>query len=210
MTGVAGPAPDAIIAGYARAAEALIPSYETAVTTEALLAPVAALLPEGPGRMLDLGAGTGRDAAWFAARGFDVLALEPVAAFRAAGARHGPGITWRDDRLPELSSLTAADGPFDLVLANGVWHHLTPAAQIACLHPLCGLTRPGGRLILSLRHGPTPADRPGHPIDPDRLIRHAGARGFSCLSRVEAASHQPGNRASGVTWTWCVFERDSR
>ena len=32
-----------------------------------------------PGLALDIGAGSGRDAAWFAARGWDVVAVEPAA-----------------------------------------------------------------------------------------------------------------------------------
>ena len=35
------------------------------------------LLSEAPGTVLDIGAGSGRDAAWFAAQGHDVVAIEP-------------------------------------------------------------------------------------------------------------------------------------
>ncbi|MGI3163966.1 class I SAM-dependent methyltransferase [Pseudooceanicola sp. 200-1SW] len=199
------PTPETILAGYARAAAALIHPYETAVATPALLAPVADLLPAGPGRMLDLGAGTGRDAAHFAAQGFAVLALEPVAAFRAAGARHGDAITWRDDRMPELPSLSAADGPFDLVLANGVFHHLTAPARARVLTRIAPLCAPGARVVLSLRHGPGAEGRPALPIDAAEVIAQAATAGLTCLRATRAGSHQPGNRASGVTWTWLVL-----
>jgi SAM-dependent methyltransferase len=35
------------------------------------------LIPQTPGTVLDIGAGTGRDAAWFARHGHDVIAVEP-------------------------------------------------------------------------------------------------------------------------------------
>jgi protein-L-isoaspartate O-methyltransferase len=35
------------------------------------------LAPTAPGAVLDIGAGTGRDAAWFARQGHDVIAVEP-------------------------------------------------------------------------------------------------------------------------------------
>jgi protein-L-isoaspartate O-methyltransferase len=35
------------------------------------------LLPNAPALVLDIGAGTGRDAAWLASRGLEVVAVEP-------------------------------------------------------------------------------------------------------------------------------------
>lgn len=39
-------------------------------------------LPAKPGLMLDDGAGSGRDAEWFAGKGWEVVAVEPAAALR--------------------------------------------------------------------------------------------------------------------------------
>ncbi len=49
-----------------------------------------------------MGAGSGRDAAWFAANGYSVVAAEPAAGMRRAGkALHSsPDIRWMDDALP--------------------------------------------------------------------------------------------------------------
>lgn len=47
------------------------------------------ILPDPPGLVIDLGAGSGRDAAWFAARGFQVVAAEPAARMRAEKASAG-------------------------------------------------------------------------------------------------------------------------
>jgi SAM-dependent methyltransferase len=40
------------------------------------------LLPSVPALLLDVGAGTGRDAAWFASKGRQVVAIEPSVAMR--------------------------------------------------------------------------------------------------------------------------------
>ena len=55
--------------------------------------------------MLDVGAGTGRDAAWLARLGHEVVAVEPSAAMRAEAERRHPAarIRWIDDRLPGLA-----------------------------------------------------------------------------------------------------------
>ena len=41
------------------------------------------LLPSKPATVLDVGAGSGRDAAWLAAEGYDVVAAEPSSGMRA-------------------------------------------------------------------------------------------------------------------------------
>ena len=104
-----------VLNGYGRAAPDLVERYE-AISSAELLKPVARWFPEPPAKVLDVGAGTGRDAAWLASMGHDVLAVEPVAAFRSAGAERHPGLTWVDDRLPRLAKVEKANLCFDLIL----------------------------------------------------------------------------------------------
>ncbi|WP_204324597.1 class I SAM-dependent methyltransferase, partial [Stenotrophomonas maltophilia] len=63
------------------------------------------LVPAAPVRAIDIGAGTGRDAAALAARGHRVLAVEPTAELLAEARRLHPSalIEWLDDGLPELA-----------------------------------------------------------------------------------------------------------
>src|SRR5205085_8273140 len=72
--------------GYAEDAEWLIPRYESVNPSEKYQV-VAHLFPKFPSFFLDVGAGTGVDAAWLAQEGHQVLAVEPVTAFREAGMR---------------------------------------------------------------------------------------------------------------------------
>jgi protein-L-isoaspartate O-methyltransferase len=87
--------------GYASEAEALIKQYES-ISFDQVHGDVLHLLPSAPCRVVDIGAGTGRDAAGFAALGHGVLAIEPTEALRTrAMALHpSPLIEWLDDALP--------------------------------------------------------------------------------------------------------------
>ena len=196
-----------VLSGYADRAADLIEPYET-LTVPDIYASVLGHMPKVADRVLDLGAATGRDAAWCAARGATVVAVEPVTAFRAAAqARHlSPRITWLEDRLPDLAAPRALGLHFSRILCSGVWHHLPPGAQARAMRILTGLATPQARLILSLRHGSAAPGRPAWPCKADSVIRMAEVTGFRLLEQNDRHSIQAGNRDAGVTWTWLVLE----
>jgi SAM-dependent methyltransferase len=197
-----------VLADYAAAATPeLIAGYD-ALPPEQIYASVRDLLPTSPARIADIGAGTGRDAAWFAGQGHRVLAVEPVREFREAGmALHGDRIEWLDDQLPELAKLQQ-HGPFDLVLLCAVWHHLDSAARARAMPVLAQATAPGGRLILSLRHDPNADGRLSFPAPPEEAIALASEAGLDLTHRAETESVHAESRARGVRWTWLVLEKD--
>jgi SAM-dependent methyltransferase len=87
------------------------------------------LVPERPGLVLDVGAGAGRDAAWFAVRGWGVVAVEPAEGMRQeALRRHGGDATirWLNDRLPGLEAAHRLGLMFDLIWLSAVWQHVAP------------------------------------------------------------------------------------
>jgi len=192
-------------AGYAAIAGHLAEQYE-ALRFEAVHSAWLPFIPMQPGRALDAGAGTGRDAAWYAARGWRVIAVEPVAAFREhALAEHDhPNIEWREGALPELHGVEPG---FDLITVSAVWMHLDRAERPAAMRRLTRLLQPGGRLFLSVRDGPSPFGRPMHavPMDEPRMQAEAGGL-ITRLATIEE-SVQRAYRAAGVTWRKFVFER---
>src|ERR1039457_5208365 len=105
-------------------------------------------LPASSGMLLDIGAGSGRDADWFAARGWDVLAVEPASAFRMDAVRRhpSPNIRWIDDRLPALSAVHRLGLAFDLIWLSGVWMHVPPDDRPRAMGQLATLFKPGGSL----------------------------------------------------------------
>jgi SAM-dependent methyltransferase len=197
---------DPALAIYAANAGTMARRYDS-LTTESLLSGLIDLLPAPPGPVLDIGAGSGRDTAWFQSRGHQVTAAEPVAAFREMIARRVPVATVVDSALPDLASLT---GTYALILVNAVWHHLDPAARDLALARLAHLLAPEGRVFLALRRGPVPHGAPLHDLDPDTEIARAATAGLMLLRRHEAPAYDADTAAAGITWTWLAFAKDRK
>jgi len=196
-----------VLEGYAAAAAPdFIAAYD-GLSPEEIYAHVIDLFPSHPARIADIGAGTGRDAAWFAQRDHDVLAIEPVRELREAGQTlHASStIAWLDDRLPHLDAVRP-DAAFDLVMLCAVWQHLPDGERRLAMPNLARIVAPGGRLVMSLRHGPGAPGRRVFPVDPGMTVEMAQACGFRLLRSLAADSVQSGNQAMGVTWTWLAFE----
>jgi 2-polyprenyl-3-methyl-5-hydroxy-6-metoxy-1,4-benzoquinol methylase len=165
-----------VIKAYATASPKLIDRYNS-VSSPDLFKPVIDLLPSSPARVVDVGAGPGRDAAWLANMGHTVLAVEPVKEFRDAGmaADSLSKIEWIDDRLPELVE-TKRRGKYELVVLCAVWQHLDERQRLIGMRSLAELTSPGGLLIMSLRHGPEAPERAVYPIAPQETVGLATRR----------------------------------
>ena len=111
-----------MVAGYDVEADTLGSEYER-LSFEEIHAPMCDLLPESAGCILDVGAGSGRDAAWFAGKGHKVVAVEPSTRLREAGKERHPSrdIRWMDDALPALDRVLRSKLTFDLIWLSGVW-----------------------------------------------------------------------------------------
>jgi len=194
--------------GYAEEAERLVAPYENLAFAD-VHAPVLHLIPQTPARVLDIGAGTGRDAAAFAAMGHRVVAVEPTKAFcnHAAMLHPSERIEWLDDSLPELRQLRARGDTFDLVMLTAVWMHLDEPQRHHAMPIVACLVREGGTLILALRHGPIPPGRRMFEVSAEETIRLAEAQGLRTELSMHFPSIQRGNRLAGVTWTRLAFQR---
>jgi SAM-dependent methyltransferase len=147
------------------------------------------LLPNPPSAVLDIGAGSGRDAAWLVGLGHEVVAVEPATAMRQDAARRHPDprIRWADDALPDLAGLLRLGLSFDLILASAVWQHVHPSQRARAFRKLVSLLKPGGLLALTLRHGPAEAVRAMHPVSLAEIEALARDQGLVVVRQVSSA-----------------------
>jgi SAM-dependent methyltransferase len=155
--------------------------------------------------VLDVGAGSGRDAAWLASLGFDVVAVEPSAAMVQEARRFHPTapINWVEgDSLPGLERTLRRGQAFDFILLSAVWMHLPLAQQRRAFRKLVSIMKPGARIAITLRHGPPAQGQVVHETsatDIESLCRDHGAY----VERRHDNVPDQGGR-SEVSWTQLV------
>ena len=198
-------------AGYAETAATLAQQYES-ITFEQVHSDALHLIPAVPCLILDIGAGTGRDAAALAKQGHTVTAAEPTAELRTEGmqihadippSRSGGSLRWIDDALPDLPVLSAEDKRYDLLFLTAVWMHLPEVDRRRAMSRIAALLAPHGRIIMSLRHGPVPAGRTMYDVSGEETITLAAANGLSCILQTQ---RQDMLGREGVRWTFLCFE----
>ena len=194
--------------GYAEHAEVLASAWR-GISFEDHHRPVLHLIPDAPSRILDVGAGMGRDAAALAAMGHAVLAVEPVDELRAAARNLYPGssVIWLDDSLPDLCLVRERPNRFDVVMVTAAWMHLDEVQRRRGMCTIYDLLIDGGVVILSLRHGPFPEGRRMFDVSAAETIELAESLRLKLLLNVCSSSAQQGNRNKGVTWTRLAFGR---
>ena len=197
----------AICETYDREADALAAHYESR-TFEEIHRDILDLVPDTAGLVLDIGAGSGRDAAWFAAHGHDVVAVEPAARMRevARSLHPDPRIRWLDDHLPALKNVFRAGLTFDLIWLSAVWMHIPPTHRQRAFRKMVTLLRPGGRIMMSLRQGPPPRARRIYPTHVDEIEGLARSHGLAVIQITEANDRLG---REGVRWrTVCLQAPD--
>jgi SAM-dependent methyltransferase len=182
------------VSWYDANAETVVAQYE-GVSSDDVHDWLRDLLPERPTTVLDVGAGSGRDAAWLASKGHDVVAVEPSASMQAAATSLHPNVRvrWIDDSLPALATVTRSGLSFDFILLSAVWMHLSMSDRPRAFRKLINLLKPGGLLAITLRQGPADQARGIYPVslaEVEALARNHGAY----LERQTKAEDKLGRR----------------
>ncbi|WP_240037799.1 class I SAM-dependent methyltransferase [Aeromonas sobria] len=159
-------------------------------------------LVAAPRSLLDVGAGSGRDAAFLAGlhQGHNVVAVEPCQDLALQGQCHTreAAVAWVNDAMPALSRVT---GTFDLILLSAVWMHLPPEFRPLALTRLHELLSPDGYLILSLRlviSEQEMRERAMYPVAADEIEQLALGEGMTLLHVSEP--QMDALARSGLCW----------
>jgi len=160
-----------------------------------------------PGLACDVGTGSGRDANWLAGLGWEVIAVEPSAGMRERARQHSHArVSWLDDRLPALDRVRSLGHRFDLILISAVWMHLAPRARERAFRVLSECLRPGGALVITLRHGEDAAEnreRGLHEVSGEELLAFARSRALVLAQLTRDADKV----RAGIEWETLVFTR---
>ncbi|UUO25119.1 methyltransferase domain-containing protein [Colwellia sp. M166] len=177
-----------------------------------------AIFKNSNARILDLGAGAGRDAKYFAelaekthktANNIQVFAVEPATELAELGAKVTKDlkVKWLNDALPSLSVITKQEVSFDLILLSAVWMHISQSARARSIRKLANLLKPGGKIVISLRHGQTDDDfkqRKMHIVCADELKRLATDVGL--FTKLATAKETDKLGRNHVSWQTLVLQ----
>lgn len=157
------------------------------------------------GCVLDVGSGSGRDAAWFAKQNLNVTAVEPAEELLKLAKRNHAyqNITWIKDSLPFLSKVTSSSKQFDLILISAVWMHLTNEERKQAIAVLKSLLNKDGKLVITLRHGDFDDGRVSYPLSVIELRKSAKYSLMNILLETPIGSDELGRE--NVKWQTVVL-----
>ncbi|MCC5620243.1 class I SAM-dependent methyltransferase [Nostoc sp. CHAB 5715] len=159
-------------------AQSLADSYETVAFEDAHPEMARYLSNSRPKHVIDVGAGSGRDAAWLTSKGHQVTAVEPSSKMLAIGRRLHPNgdVAWLSDSLPKLENVSGRD--FDVAFLSAVWMHVDEKQRVESLRRLEGLLADNGVIYMTLRLGPTDSKRAMFKVSLAGLRRVAEVSGL--------------------------------
>jgi len=163
------------------------------------------LLPK-PGLALDVGGGSGRDAAWLAQKGWEVIAAEPANALLKLGQKmtEGSTVRWIDDCLPGLAKLQQYRQQFSLILVSGVLMHLPHQQRVDSLETLIGMMAEGSVMVVTLRHGPNSEGREFYQVHANEIVQFAKKKSLQVTVSNTLSDEL---KRDGVTWQTIVIEK---
>ena len=148
---------------YSQNAQKYIADYESEAKAPQFLYNLAHVHFKKGGLTYDIGAGTGRDAAYLLESGFDCKAVEPIAEFLNHIKLKYPKIRSVQDQLPALSKIESQSA--DNIFCCTMLQHLPSQELLSSIHRLVEILKDEGVIVLSWRSSQNNSEREG-----DRLF----------------------------------------
>lgn len=194
-----------VINFYNSQAEELCTLYEK-LQFEDLYADLIPILPIDC-KVLDIGAGSGRDAAWFYRHGYEVTAIEPSSKMiEIAKYYHKEKIEWKCDSLPFLKSLTGEENKYKIIILSGVWMHIPHHDRESSIKRLSMLNTDDGLIIISLRHGPPDKKRTMFKVSYPAIRQIAQTYGYSVIKHSKSLDQL---KREDIKWEVVVLRKGS-
>lgn len=155
------------------------------------------------GRVIDLGCGTGENALFLSARGYDVLGVDlvprAVERARAKATERGLSAAFETRDVLELSTL---DRVFDAALDSGVFHVFSDADRLRYVRSVASILAPGGRLHVLCFSEHTPGDEGPRRVRAEELrATFDPGNGFRVVS-IDPAHFETLHAFSGRAAAW--------
>lgn len=177
-----------------------------------------AIMGDPNARILELGAGSGRDAKFLADlaqtthptnNNIQIIAVEPAQNLLklAQQTTQNSRVKWLSDALPALHSITKLEVSFDLILLSAVWMHIAPSDRARAIRKLANIIKPGGKIVITLRHGQTEDEltqRKMHVVCADELKKLAASVGLFC--KLDTPKQRDKLGRSHVSWQTVVLQ----
>ncbi|HEV2784004.1 MAG TPA: class I SAM-dependent methyltransferase [Actinophytocola sp.] len=100
-----------------------------------------------PGRALDVGTGTGRNARYLATRGWETTGVELDEHILRIARRHSSPVRWVHGDVTRLSELDIGTG-YTLLMDGGCYHMIPEDRRDAYVHSVSAVAAPGAILIM--------------------------------------------------------------
>lgn len=163
--------------------------------------------PKTGATVLDVGAGSGRDARWMSERGCTVVAVEPSIRLRDLVQQScSEDVICLDDSLPHLNHVVRLAKRYDLVMLSAVWMHISIEQRSAAIKVLSNLLVDDGILVITLRHGGFKDGRETFGVCVLELDKLAGDFGLVCC-HVE--DNKDFLKREEVMWQTVVMKKTS-
>jgi methyl halide transferase len=159
-----------------------------------------------PGRVVELGCGTGVNAVYLASQGFDVTAIDlsPTAleTARKRAKEASETVNWIQADVLNPPAL----GSFDLIFDRGCYHGVRRIDATGYVRTVKSLIRPGGNVLIIAGNANQPEPRSGPPRVTETELVSDFAEAFDFVHLREIRFDTANPDVAGA-WAWSVLLR---